>query len=141
MQSQSLGKRAPERLDIPEVVTLAFAVEILLKALLAKENIIYSKARHDLLKLYSLLPEPHSGHIRTRVESEFDAFDQRLQSVATCFEDWRYVYEHETLTISNFHFLFKLAHVAAGYVGNIVGFPASAPFTLVRPTPAPEKRD
>jgi hypothetical protein len=104
--------RAPEALRIPAIINVAFAAEVLLKGILRAEG-IEPPRDHKLAGLFALLPEHHRDGILTRVSNEFDLFDERLASVSTAFEEWRYVYEKEALVIESHRFLHRFTNTAA----------------------------
>ena len=135
IRKEPFGGRPAESLDVPGIVNVAFAAEVLFKGLLSMEGLLPERAGHLLANLFEQLPERHRAHIRDRVEQEFDQFDERLRSVSDCFREWRYVYEVESLTLHNNRFLHKLTHTTADHLLASLRIDPKDQVTLVRPVP------
>jgi hypothetical protein len=99
-----------EMLIMPQVAMVAFAIELYLKAILIKLR-LKATYTHDLFELYRLLPPNSqlelwigSGHAK-------DEFEELLKLSADAFEEFRYMYEFDSIHISP-GFLFSLAETA-----------------------------
>ena len=88
----------------PAVVNSAFACEVYIKALLQFYdirfmNLLPPKERHEIKKLYGLLPEESEEWIKQRTLDCYggalkNAFGlEQLDDISDAFIDWRYSYE------------------------------------------------
>ncbi|MBA4316575.1 MAG: hypothetical protein U1D41_14970 [Nitrosomonas sp.] len=93
---------------VPYVVSLSFALEMAMKAILATDRKFVRT--HELLKLYNKLPELVKNE--TIVELNLTALEMRmkLSKANKSFEDWRYYYESTSLEVDPV-FLTRLATV------------------------------
>ncbi len=96
-------------------VNLAFASELFLKSLYVEIEVVFAgeqpfqlKARkyepirgHDLLKVYSKLPEEIRGDIKQAYAGQFKKdFEEDLAEINTAFVDWRYYFEKDQISIN-----------------------------------------
>lgn len=94
---------------IPGIVCMAFSVELNFKAIIKAQG---NNARgHNLDDLYSQVSEPESTSIVTQTELADEEFRKKLAGVADAFVDWRYVYEHEVISL-DVDFLRRLSNAA-----------------------------
>jgi hypothetical protein len=92
----------------------AFAVELALKALLLRQTGRAPRS-HELEKLFKALPQTAQQAIRDAAAAARPAtlvahplaFDEELKKLNTAFEEWRYVHEHDEMTV-NMSFLHHL---------------------------------
>ncbi len=76
----------------PMVVCLAFACELMLKALLAQHG-KHAQREHSLSTLVGLLPPEERECLMTHMGSAAARFDEQIAEHAQAFKTWRYVYE------------------------------------------------
>lgn len=106
-------------LPTPSIVVLAFAVELLMKALLVKEGLLPDptlpqtgrrpRGVHELDDLFALLPDVMKARIKATVADP--DFDRKLAADADAFKEWRYMHEHQSLTCDD-EFLAKVWRAA-----------------------------
>lgn len=84
-------------LDIPMIVCHAFSIEVYFKALGAK---VRRSDGHHLGKLFAAI----DPGVRSQILASYSAlgkpaacFEERLVNLARAFEDWRYLYEKDSL--------------------------------------------
>ncbi|MCL4316519.1 MAG: hypothetical protein M1527_06760 [Gammaproteobacteria bacterium] len=95
-----------ETLAVPAIVCEAFSIELALKALL-----LDAMKSHDLKKLFDGLDASIQKKIVAATGIEEKDFHASLSAAAKAFDEWRYVHEKETLSIST-AFLSTLAKAA-----------------------------
>ena len=104
-------------LFIPTVVNGAFAVELILKAILANNKVKYEN-EHNLLSLFLLLPESFQAELicnLTKKASEYkdpEKFADELVLISNAFVDWRYAYENKPVPAFDTRFLSAFANAA-----------------------------
>ena len=82
---------------VPGVVCAAFSIELGLKTLIGGSST--PPKSHNLEKLFSLVPANTQDQIVAGCASTRASFDASLSLVANAFEDWRYIYEQETVQL------------------------------------------
>lgn len=84
--------------SIPDVMCLAFAIELYLKSLILKLSAIPATG-HSLVKLYEHLPASAQSSIFSRTAQTFGGllteatFAENLASIDKAFVEWRYMFE------------------------------------------------
>lgn len=105
---------------IPFVVLSVFAVELYLKAMLARSGITAPRT-HDLLRLFRHLSDRHKQHLgevaanRPQLEPHTRDVEEMLAKLRNAFEQWRYVFEADAAASVNFPeliFLLQLLETA-----------------------------
>lgn len=99
-----------EMLIMPQVSMAAFAVELYIKAILAKLD-LQAARKHDLFELYHLLPSDTQLELFIGSGYARDEFEELLKSSADAFEEFRYMFEFDSIHISP-GFLFAAAEAA-----------------------------
>ena len=97
-----------EWLPVPAIVNMAFACELYMKSILILNT--ETSKEHNLNELYHTLPPKIKEKIQQKFNSDTPYFQESLNKVADCFEECRYLYEYETLTV-NLPFLWRFAEV------------------------------
>ena len=109
-QRQITGEKY-EMLVQPAIVSLAFAVELYLKAIILKGSGKPGRG-HDLKELFGTIPSPDRADILAKfVEIDLGEhdFQAELSDAALTFNSWRYA--HEVISISSrIIFLSRFAH-------------------------------
>jgi len=106
-----------EMLIIPQVSMTAFALELYIKAILARLN-LPAVRKHDLFELYRLLPPDSQLEILIGSGYARDEFEQMLKSAADAFEEFRYMFEFDAIHTSP-AFLFAAAESAKKHFESI----------------------
>lgn len=96
-----------QMLLVPGVVCSAFSIELGLKAILFDSG--NPPRTHDLSKLFDLLPTATQDQIVAGCGKPRDEFNTSLLAIANLFEEWRYVYEVDELSLDN-EFLQKFSN-------------------------------
>ena len=102
---------------VPMVVNGAFSIEITLKAILAKNNVVYEN-EHNLLVLFQLLPESFQrelfDHLVEKAPEYLDAkkCHDELILISNAFVDWRYSFEGKPVPAFDTRFLAAFANAA-----------------------------
>jgi len=91
---------------VPGVVCTAFSIELGFKALIARTT--PPPRIHDLKKLFEKLPQEIQDRVVTACSPTRATFDSSLAAIANVFEEWRYVYEQQTVQL-DMAFLQRLA--------------------------------
>ena len=91
---------------VPGVVCAAFSIELGLKSLVAKTK--QPPKTHDLRKLFELLPQEIQDRLVVACSPTRAAFNSSIAAISNVFEEWRYVYEQETVQL-DMAFLQRLA--------------------------------
>lgn len=88
-------------LIIPQVVLQIFSCELSLKALLLRENIVYTNT-HDLKSLFNKLPIQYKNNIKISVVNDMRLkfketcdFENELENISNMFIKLRYYFEDE----------------------------------------------
>jgi len=106
------------------VVCLAFGVELGLKSLLASEQ---KKATgHKLLALFNKLSTELQEVIAANLSLSLHDTRQKVGAISSVFEDWRYVYEKEELTL-DLEFLRSFAIIIEGLLSKTPNSPNANP--------------
>lgn len=98
----------------PKIANMAFACEIYMKTLLFYNHIPY-KREHNLEKLYFLLPEKYRETIQQESIRLYGKMENAfrityLNNVSEAFNEWRYSFEHDRLSIET-GYLFLLGEL------------------------------
>lgn len=92
---------------VPSVVNMAFACELYLKVLLMKKQAPLTG--HNLMELYTNLPDEMKNKIRDYPDFRGNEFIQRLDENKNLFVEWRYYFEENAHASVDVIFLEKLA--------------------------------
>ncbi len=94
---------------IPAAVCMAFSVELNFKVIIKAQG---DKAKgHRLDKLYAKIAEPERSSIIEEIGLSDKEFRKKLSEIGNAFVDWRYVYEHESISL-DLDFLRRLSEAA-----------------------------
>lgn len=102
---------------VPMLVNGAFSIEIMLKAILAMNNIQYGK-EHNLAVLFLQLPEVFQleliSHLLEKASeySDVDKCAEELILISNAFVDWRYAFEGNSVPAFDSRFLAAFANAA-----------------------------
>lgn len=92
-------------LCLPKIVNGSLACEIALKYFLLKENGAISQI-HRLDELFDALPLNHKKVLLEKIYKTLgqnkEMFDENIKRIANSFIDWRYAYEREVVSSTNF---------------------------------------
>lgn len=99
MEQRRLSTTQFQMLLVPSVVCAAFSIELGIKAMLLPTG--SPPKTHNLAKLFSLLPQPVKDQIIEGCGQSRDAFDVSLATIANVFDEWRYIYESENISLDN----------------------------------------
>lgn len=105
MEQRRINTKQFQMLAIPGVVCASFSIELGIKAILIP--IHPPQKTHNLSKLFSLLPLSIQDQIIKRCNKNRVSFEKSLDEIANVFEEWRYVYESESIKLDA-DFLFSL---------------------------------
>src|SRR5438477_11303440 len=92
-QRQGPGAGQFQMLVVPAIVSLAFSIELGLKALCLDQG--GAAHGHQLDKLFSQLAAQTRSTLINDVGLDQNAFDAALAKAAHAFVDWRYIYESQ----------------------------------------------
>ena len=81
---------------LPCITNMAFSLELYLKCLFAIEN-VNIKRTHKIYDLYKLSKKTKSEIAKNILE--YKEFEKNLEEISNAFEEWRYSYEKEKLSI------------------------------------------
>jgi hypothetical protein len=93
---------------VPYVVSLSFALEMAMKAILATDRRF--APTHELLKLYNKLPELVKNETTAVLNVTPLEMRMKLTKANKSFEEWRYYYESTSLEVDPV-FLTRLATI------------------------------
>ena len=82
---------------LPCIINMSFSLELYLKFLLEIEKINKTRT-HEIAILYNKLPNNIKGKVSNNVRS-YQEFEDSLKEISNAFEEWRYDYEKEKLSI------------------------------------------
>jgi hypothetical protein len=99
MEQRRLNTTQFQMLLVPGVVCSAFSIELSIKAMLLPNG--SPPKTHNLAKLFALLPQEIQDQIVASCGKTRDGFDQSLAAIANVFDEWRYIYESENVTLDN----------------------------------------
>ncbi len=97
MEARPLRTGKLEVLLIPAVVSWGFGIELAFKAAINLDN--RTAGGHDLFALFRQLPPSAQEQIRRGVQPGAADFDAKLAEVRKVFEQFRYVYESESVQL------------------------------------------
>ena len=116
-EERSTGAGTFEMLIMPQVSMAAFAIELYIKAALAKLKLKAART-HDLFELYRLLPADSQLALLIGSGYALDDFEQLMKSSADAFEEFRYTFEFDSIHIAP-PFLFAVAESAKKHFESI----------------------
>lgn len=100
----------------PYIVNGAFAVELALKFLTYREKGEFEYG-HNLEKLFNQLPEPHKSILTQKIckdaHQSIETMATNIKSISMKFEEFRYFFEHDTISFSNF--FNEFVHIVCDY--------------------------
>lgn len=102
---------------VPALVNGAFSIELTLKAILAKEQIVYNR-EHNLFLLFQLLPESFRCELLDHLVEKAPEYSNpnklydELVLISNAFIDWRYAFEDKPAPAINSRFLSAFANAA-----------------------------
>lgn len=98
-----------QMLAVPEVVSIAFGVELFFKAIITLEGC--QAGGHNLFTLFGLLSNKSQSAIKGAIALDDEVFIRKLEGVSKAFEHWRYIYEKPSGS-ADIHFLQTVAVAA-----------------------------
>jgi HEPN domain-containing protein len=96
---QRLKSGELKRTSSPNVVCLAFSLELYLKGLITKLTGMSPKKKHSLVDLFLLLPDKNKAAIIQNTEKYFGeslselSFMVNIEAISNAFIEWRYLHE------------------------------------------------
>ncbi len=102
------GSNSFEAPMVAGVVNTAFALELYLKSLLCQHNCL--KKQHNLDDLFLALPETIQDEIAIKLGIDSVNLRTKICDLANAFTEWRYVYEHDGISINSGD-LQKISHI------------------------------
>ncbi len=110
---EEIGYATDQQIGVADFVCLAFAVELYIKAVF---EVIGRKQRgHNIRKLFEKLPEDAQTaifniHMKKYNYVTFDQYKENMDIISNGFEEFRYFYEHQSLS---YHKRFALEMIEA----------------------------